>query len=309
MINDLHNTTRGVAINIGKKIVNAYPDSFTLENLTSDAAGASLGQRIYDRINYVKQDQNNTERSQPCSLQDLDEPVKKPKAQDEYGCVAYMPELPQTENWESQEEKRLKLIEYYKSSKPVEDILELLSETYYLQRKNINREKRDLSQFFIDWPYLTHYKAIIAHANQLLGKNCLEIWKKSLNDEYIPINCCLRNKEIVQAEKLKKKKEDVSDEETIDLVQVPNPKKKIIVNVRSFLDGILITFLLYFIFGYVYPPEIEGTLEVIQRLFLKINPPRGTKRGGKRKAVIQHPKYTAFIEHVNGFKNEEIGDL
>ncbi|XP_074108499.1 uncharacterized protein LOC141533484 [Cotesia typhae] len=145
MINDLHNTTRGVAINIGKKIVNAYPDSFTLEKLTSDAAGASLGQRIYDRINYVKQDQNNTERSQPCSLQDLDEPVKKPKAQDEYGCVAYMPELPQTENWESQEEKRLKLIEYYKSSKPVEDILELLSETYYLQRKNINREKRDLS--------------------------------------------------------------------------------------------------------------------------------------------------------------------
>ncbi|XP_074108519.1 uncharacterized protein LOC141533495 [Cotesia typhae] len=124
-------------------------------------------------------------------------------------------------------------------------------------------------------------------------------------------------------------REDASDEETIDLVQVPNPvltirgqdihdssckyhvviEKKIIVNVRSFLDGILITFLLYFIFGYVYPPEIKGTLEVIQRLFLKINPPRGTKRGGKRKAVIQHPKYTAFIEHVNGFKNEEIGDL
>ncbi|XP_074093871.1 uncharacterized protein LOC141524113 isoform X2 [Cotesia typhae] len=119
--------------------------------------------------------------------------------------------------------------------------------------------------------------------------------------------------------------EDTSDEELLKLITVLNPvliirgtdihnsssQFNVVIekNVNSFLDGILITFLSYFIFGFLYPPEIEGTLEVIQRLFLNINPPRGTKRGGKRKAVIQHPKYTTFIEEINAFKNDDISDL
>ncbi|XP_074093870.1 uncharacterized protein LOC141524113 isoform X1 [Cotesia typhae] len=103
MSNDLKNTTRGTARDIGKQLVNKYPASFTVKNLSMDAAGASLGQKIYDRINYVKQDQIGNEVTHSYSLHDLEEPARKPKVQDEYGCVAYMPELPSTETWESQE--------------------------------------------------------------------------------------------------------------------------------------------------------------------------------------------------------------
>ncbi|XP_074098571.1 uncharacterized protein LOC141527153 [Cotesia typhae] len=390
MTNDLKNTTRGTARDIGKQLVNKYPASFTVKNLSMDAAGASLGQKIYDRINYVKQDQIGNEASHSYILHDLEEPARKPKVQDEYGCVAYMPELPSIETWESQEQKRLELIEKYKPSKPVGDIKELMSQSYYLQRKNIIRENRDFTKIFTDWPYLTHYKIMIAHADRLLGQDCLKIWGNSLKDFYVPINCFSKNKEIQYVcaiEKFKKKnkgqsipenlkyihhelkkakeycdtlnnkvpyknilfdfitkymgtkekleylyvimKEDTSDEELLKLITVLNPvlivrgidihnsssqfnvviEKNVIINVNSFLDGILITFLSYFIFRFLYPPEIEGTLEVIQRLFLNINPPRGTKRGGKRKAVIQHPKYTTFIEEINAFKNDDISDL
>lgn len=41
--------------------------------------------------------------------------------------------------------------------------------------------------------------------------------------------------------------------------------EEIVIRVKSFLEGILITFLTYYVFGIVYPPEIEGTLEAIQR--------------------------------------------
>ncbi|KAJ8666339.1 hypothetical protein QAD02_008001 [Eretmocerus hayati] len=40
----------------------------------------------------------------------------------------------------------------------------------------------------------------------------------------------------------------------------------------SFLDGILMTFLAYYIYGYNYKKGINKTLELIQRLFLRINP-------------------------------------
>ncbi|KAK9886273.1 hypothetical protein WA026_015784 [Henosepilachna vigintioctopunctata] len=45
-------------------------------------------------------------------------------------------------------------------------------------------------------------------------------------------------------------------------------------------------------FGIVHFQEIEGTLEAIQRLFVQICPPEGTKRGDKRKAWKIHPKVT-----------------
>lgn len=41
--------------------------------------------------------------------------------------------------------------------------------------------------------------------------------------------------------------------------------KKIMIHVSSFIEVILVTFLCYYVFGFVYPPQIEGTLEAIQR--------------------------------------------
>lgn len=79
-----------------------------------------------------------------------------------------------------------------------------MSESYCLQRKHINKEK-DLAKFFVNWPYYTHYKIIIAHADHLLGINCLETWTKSLNELYVPIVSFLRTKEIIAVEEFKNK--------------------------------------------------------------------------------------------------------
>lgn len=45
--------------------------------------------------------------------------------------------------------------------------------------------------------------------------------------------------------------------------------KEIVIHAESFSNGLLTTFLCYYVFGIVYPQEIEGTLEAIQRWVLK----------------------------------------
>lgn len=45
--------------------------------------------------------------------------------------------------------------------------------------------------------------------------------------------------------------------------------KDIIIHAESFSSGLLTTFLCCYVFGIVYPQEIEGTLEAIQRWVIK----------------------------------------
>ncbi|KAH0540114.1 hypothetical protein KQX54_012996 [Cotesia glomerata] len=81
-------------------------------------------------------------------------------------------------------------------------------------------------------------------------------------------------------------------------------EKDIIIHANSFKDGLLTTFLAYYVFGIVYPKEIEGTLEAIQRLFLEICPPKGTKRGGNRKATNVHPKVIKLSTMIELYTTE-----
>lgn len=96
MTNDINDTTLTTAKKMGHRIVNNYAASFTVKigGFSLEGASASLGQKIYDRINYAKQGHHDSRTSQSYSLEDLEDTTKKPKAQDEYGCVAYLPELP-----------------------------------------------------------------------------------------------------------------------------------------------------------------------------------------------------------------------
>ncbi|XP_045457342.1 uncharacterized protein LOC123667492 [Melitaea cinxia] len=84
--------------------------------------------------------------------------------------------------------------------------------------------------------------------------------------------------------------------------------KNIIIHAESFSSGLLTTFLCYYVFGIVYPQEIEGTLEAIQRLFLQICPPKGTKRGGKRKATKIHPKVFKLTKDIDSYLADESDD-
>ncbi|XP_043285294.1 uncharacterized protein [Venturia canescens] len=55
------------------------------------------------------------------------------------------------------------------------------------------------------------------------------------------------------------------------------------ISARDVLDGMLVTFLAFYVFGYEYRPGITKTLEFIQRALLQINPQTGHKQKGKQK--------------------------
>ncbi|KAJ8665787.1 hypothetical protein QAD02_007449 [Eretmocerus hayati] len=55
---------------------------------------------------------------------------------------------------------------------------------------------------------------------------------------------------------------------------------------NSFLHGILVTFLCYYVFGYNYPIPVEKSMEFIQRYLLEVNPQTGTKKSTPKKRKV-----------------------
>lgn len=205
MVDDLNNTTLGTVNAVCKQIVDEYPGSFKVKIGNQDLKGAasSLGLKVYNRIHYNKKGEAESTLTQ--NENDDDEPCVGPKAQDKYGCVAYLPNLTPPETWESQEKKRLELIQKYESAPQINaNILTSMSETYCLQRRCIHKDK-DVSKFFDDWPYFKFPNAMIAHANELLGKDTMAVWKGSLNQLRKPINALAQENEIVASNKYRKK--------------------------------------------------------------------------------------------------------
>ena len=99
--------------------------------------------------------------------------LKKSRQQGEYGCVEYQPLLPLSESATSQNEKKLRLIDFYKKAEDDDSkILALIDDTYAIQRVNIN-DNQDFEKLFIEWPYL------ISHASRLLGKPVAKVYRKN----------------------------------------------------------------------------------------------------------------------------------
>ena len=78
-------------------------------------------QQIYTAVQYRKQDKELKRKAEMQLSDDSgdDTPecrLKKSKQQDEYGCVEYQPVLPPSESATSQNEKKLRLIDFYKKA-------------------------------------------------------------------------------------------------------------------------------------------------------------------------------------------------
>ena len=70
-------------------------------------------------------------------------PLRYGENQDLYGCVAFEPALSETENRDTQEMKKITLLEQFNKEEPyVEVIKKLLDDTYPYQRVCINRRER-----------------------------------------------------------------------------------------------------------------------------------------------------------------------
>ncbi|XP_015125597.1 uncharacterized protein LOC107047348 [Diachasma alloeum] len=86
-------------------------------------------------------------------------------------------------------------------------------------------------------------------------------------------------------------------------------EKKACVDVDNVLQGFLVVFLAYFVFGLKYPKQLKSTLEFIQRVFLDINPEKGRKQveGPGRQRTLIDSKCNTLSENLATFREKDVG--
>lgn len=135
---------------ISNQLVSKYQESFTTKIGSIDSKIQSLQQAVYSAVRYQKKSQAEDDCKVSDSLDDNnDEFVEKPKMQDEYGCVAYLPISPSSEKLQLMHGQRSELIDKYElpGEEITDEILTLMKKCYFLQRKEIHSEK-DLLMIF-----------------------------------------------------------------------------------------------------------------------------------------------------------------
>ncbi|XP_063226788.1 uncharacterized protein LOC134533272 isoform X2 [Bacillus rossius redtenbacheri] len=139
-----------------------------------------LQRKFEDRFRNLNRGQNHK------SIDDDEEeetPKKRPPTKkDTYGCVNFMPkELPANESPQTQEDKRLWLIEEYNKPSSLRDqtkVTEFMMLTYPTQRATIvNRYYKDV---YKHWPFLCEREHIEHHFKCLMGFDLFQTAEKSL---------------------------------------------------------------------------------------------------------------------------------
>ncbi|KAL7306726.1 hypothetical protein TKK_0001395 [Trichogramma kaykai] len=195
MITKLKDTSRGKAEEFARQICERYSASFrdAVDDSTSkdvwDDGVSTLRQQILNAVNYKLMKLRASQKQKSVALFDSDDEeinARKKKdslllMQDEYGCVKYAPELPESESHVTQEDKRLLLLQLYENSEEKnEKIEELMISTYSTQRLMMNQKNRDLDLIFLNWPYLKTAGYLFVHCNILLGKDLQQLWNNTL---------------------------------------------------------------------------------------------------------------------------------
>uniref|UniRef100_A0ABD2WD80 C2H2-type domain-containing protein n=1 Tax=Trichogramma kaykai TaxID=54128 RepID=A0ABD2WD80_9HYME len=141
-------TTAGTARKFAEALCERYRASFITEipGLTFYNHDDFFKQSIYNALNYSKGKSNSVKRK--ASDDSDDEAVKEKekedelrKRQDQYGCVNFSPSLPEDENTDSQEEKRVMLMKLCENpGKNQTEIINLIKATYPSVRKELNEK-------------------------------------------------------------------------------------------------------------------------------------------------------------------------
>ncbi|KAK3924840.1 Phosphate acyltransferase [Frankliniella fusca] len=77
----------------------------------------------------------------------------------------------------------------------------------------------------------------------------------------------------------------------------------IILRPNSLMEGVMLHFLSYYAFNYNYPEHGRKYMELIQRLFFKLNPTNGHKRGPKSTRVNNlDPHVKKLITNFSNFQ-------
>ena len=195
MIEVLKDTTRGRATEIAKMVCSTYPKTFVDligENETWGTGHDSLLLEIYNACLY-RNSKNKRKRTFPSQEDDSDDEeqqarekeIARTKTQDEYGCVEYAPILSPDETYETQENKRLLMLNAFSQNEDL-DISKLMMETYPTLRAILNDKQRDLEKIVMEWPFIQDKKHFLEHCSRLLGKNVLQEWRNTLSQRIDP---------------------------------------------------------------------------------------------------------------------------
>ncbi|KAJ8666338.1 hypothetical protein QAD02_008000 [Eretmocerus hayati] len=193
MIEGIQETSRSTNRPLSTMISEKYPECFVLklENEVVDNGCNALIDSVHNALQYrlARSRRNKRPRKVDSDTEELTRRRKMyspNRNHNEYGCVAYSPDLPDGEMEELQDMKRARLVEIYKARdrKNSKGVMPLMRSTYPTQRFLLNATERNLVTILQDWPYLRGFGCLIEHSSILLGKNVSDVWIDSMANSF-----------------------------------------------------------------------------------------------------------------------------
>ncbi|XP_041860268.1 uncharacterized protein LOC121651876 [Melanotaenia boesemani] len=320
---------------IAKKIVDQYPCSFQ----DREVSGTKIIGTGYDSL-FIQLENRLENISRPITFSSTTRPAvsedavkRKSALSDRYGCVEWQPAV---ENITELESKQDDLKSSFRTRHLQESyVRNLMAETYSIQRATINKGST-LKTVLEEWPFLFEAVHLFDHTCTLLGlpvqtKLAEEISRKGKNiKDFLDSNGMKMppGEDPVQlisgiAEYFKEKPDLLfyqSEESTAAGLSIPSTPCILIMDDRRFkiavdqevvndhinspIVALSYAFSLFYVLNIKYPKEMSLTLEFIQRVFLGINPDRGSK-AEKKGTKHQHipPRLLKFLRDLNNFEN------
>ncbi|KAL1420096.1 hypothetical protein MTO96_004587, partial [Rhipicephalus appendiculatus] len=167
------NPSPGMAVvkRVARLVTEKYRHSFADLTSAGDVIGdgsASFARQLSTFLENKRRPNRNAKRTVDDLLEQADEVSTKRFSgpQDTHGCVAWQPDC-SPETWESLTEKRCLLLQT--SLTCPNEISKLMSETYPLQRKDINEGKLTIQNIQELWPNLLEESHFFKHVETLVG--------------------------------------------------------------------------------------------------------------------------------------------
>ncbi|XP_055067845.2 uncharacterized protein [Misgurnus anguillicaudatus] len=322
---------------IAKRIVAQYPCSFQDRDLQENVIGTgydTLFIQLENRVENLRRP--STSRSAKRPANDENASRKRSTPSDGYGCVDWQPDIELTSELET---KKNELKSAFKT-KDLQDssVRKLMAETYCIQRATINKGST-VNTVLEEWPYLFEADHLFDHTCTLLGFSVQNRLAEELSRKGKTIIDFLYSKgmkmqlveepiQLITAIAIFFKENpdylfyqnEQQDSTSAGLPSIPSTPCILIMgdglfkiavdheivndHITSPIVALSYTFSLFYVLNIKYPKEMALTLEFIQRVFLGINPERGSKaqmKGTKRLHIPQ--RLLKLLYELNNFEN------
>ncbi|XP_031327771.1 uncharacterized protein LOC116166304 [Photinus pyralis] len=309
---------------VAKKLIDRYPLIFRdvdEDGVVLGDGSHSLVSKLVERNNYL----NRPHKRKSTEAQSSPIVSKKRVLSARAGCVNWSPEIGHHDS-----ESISKLTENAGTSD--EQFVQLLEKTYPQIRKVLNEEEPPFSKLMEEWPLLFSKKAIFWHFNKLTNSDihlmdlitskCNKITsflKTKLKNDFDDTNLVeirtITNitkyfKEDLQNLFLKCKDLPEITLESIPLspyiIQTGEEENMLYFvylerelvhhdGYTTFIEALKVSFSLFFILNLKYPRNLCATMELLQRMILKIHPDAGSK---SKKVCATRKKVFNFMNSI-----------